>query len=168
MQRLYAEQGSRWACDVRVSSLAYLAKHDRDATIPLVHDAAAADPECAELIEKHPQLRDLKIEIEEEVIVTAMRTGGRSRTTHPRRGPGQGGVEEKMMMTPGDIVMMLNEMGGLRVQTTSPCSAPPSVRIQGMRGATRAFSPTVCRSSASRSADSVCCRFRRWISDRSK
>ena len=29
-------------------------------------------------------------------------------------------IEEKMMMTPGDIVMMLNEMGGLRVQTTSP------------------------------------------------
>ena len=29
-------------------------------------------------------------------------------------------VEEKMLMTPGDIGMMLNETGGLRVQTTSP------------------------------------------------
>jgi len=28
-------------------------------------------------------------------------------------------------MTPGDIVMMLNEMGGLRVQATSASQAPP-------------------------------------------
>jgi iron complex outermembrane receptor protein len=39
-----------------------------------------------------------------------------------------------MMMTPGDIVMMLNEMGGLRVQSTSPSLGAASVRIQGMRG----------------------------------
>ena len=37
-------------------------------------------------------------------------------------------------MTPGDIVMMLNEMGGLRVQATSPSLGASSVRIQGMRG----------------------------------
>jgi iron complex outermembrane receptor protein len=37
-------------------------------------------------------------------------------------------------MTPGDIVMMLNEMGGLRVQSTSPSLGAASVRIQGMRG----------------------------------
>jgi len=29
-------------------------------------------------------------------------------------------IEEKLLMTPGDIVMMLNEMGGMRVQATSP------------------------------------------------
>src|SRR6185436_6305945 len=29
-------------------------------------------------------------------------------------------IEEKMLMTTGDIVMMLNEMGGMRVQATSP------------------------------------------------
>ncbi len=43
-------------------------------------------------------------------------------------------VEEKMLMTPGDIGMMLNETGGLRVQTTSPSLGAASVRIQGMRG----------------------------------
>src|SRR5262249_56549381 len=37
-------------------------------------------------------------------------------------------------MTPGDIVMMLNEMGGLRVQATSPSLGAAGVRIQGMRG----------------------------------
>jgi outer membrane receptor for ferrienterochelin and colicins len=39
-----------------------------------------------------------------------------------------------MLMTPGDIVMMLNEMGGIRVQATSPSLGAASVRIQGMRG----------------------------------
>ena len=43
-------------------------------------------------------------------------------------------IEEKLMMTPGDIVMMLNEMGGLRVQSTSPSLGAASIRIQGMRG----------------------------------
>jgi outer membrane receptor for ferrienterochelin and colicins len=43
-------------------------------------------------------------------------------------------IAEKTMMTPGDIVMMLNETGGLRVQTTSPSLGAASVRIQGMKG----------------------------------
>ena len=43
-------------------------------------------------------------------------------------------IEEKILMTPGDIVMMLNEMGGMRVQATSPSLGAASVRIQGMRG----------------------------------
>ena len=43
-------------------------------------------------------------------------------------------VEEKMLMTPGDIGMVLNETGGLRVQTTSPSLGAASIRIQGMRG----------------------------------
>ena len=43
-------------------------------------------------------------------------------------------ISEKAMMTPGDVVMMLNEMGGMRVQATSPSLGAASVRIQGMRG----------------------------------
>ena len=42
-------------------------------------------------------------------------------------------IEEKMLMTPGDIGMALNETGGLRVQTTSPSLGAAGVRIQGMR-----------------------------------
>jgi outer membrane receptor for ferrienterochelin and colicins len=48
-------------------------------------------------------------------------------------------IEEKMMMTPGDIVMMLNEMGGMRVQTTSPSLGAASVRVQGMKGRYTSF-----------------------------
>ena len=43
-------------------------------------------------------------------------------------------VEEKLLMTPGDIAMMLNETAGLRVQPTSPALGGASVRIQGLRG----------------------------------
>ena len=43
-------------------------------------------------------------------------------------------IEEKMLMTPGDVAMMLNETSGLRVQTTSPSLGGASVRIQGLAG----------------------------------
>lgn len=43
-------------------------------------------------------------------------------------------VEEKMLMTPGDISMMLNETSGLRVQVTSPSLGGANVRVQGLRG----------------------------------
>jgi iron complex outermembrane receptor protein len=43
-------------------------------------------------------------------------------------------VEEKMLMTPGDVSMMLNETSGLRVQTTSPSLGGANVRVQGLRG----------------------------------
>ncbi len=43
-------------------------------------------------------------------------------------------VEEKLLMTPGDITMMLNETSGLRVQTTSPSLGGANVRVQGLRG----------------------------------
>jgi outer membrane receptor for ferrienterochelin and colicins len=43
-------------------------------------------------------------------------------------------VEEKTLMTPGDIAMLLNETSGLRVQVTSPSLGAANVRIQGLRG----------------------------------
>jgi iron complex outermembrane receptor protein len=74
-------------------------------------------------------------EVTEEVIVTAARTGGRI-DEQPTRVEvlTREEVEEKMLMTPGDIVMMLNEMGGIRVQATSPSLGAATVRIQGMPG----------------------------------
>jgi iron complex outermembrane receptor protein len=43
-------------------------------------------------------------------------------------------IEEKLLMTPGDIAMLLNETAGLRVQPTAPSLGGASVRIQGLRG----------------------------------
>ena len=73
--------------------------------------------------------------IEEHVTVSATRTDKRIED-QPMRVEVLGAeeIEEKQLMTPGDIVMMLNEMGGLRVQATSPSLGAASVRVQGMRG----------------------------------
>lgn len=81
--------------------------------------------------------------VDEEVIVVASTRTGRRVEDQPMRVEvlDREEIEEKLMMTPGDIVMMLNEMGGLRVQSTSPAMGSASLRIQGMRGRyTRFFS----------------------------
>jgi iron complex outermembrane receptor protein len=74
-------------------------------------------------------------EVEISITVSATRTGGRLED-QPLRVEvlEREEIEEKMLMTPGDIVMMLNEMGGMRVQATSPSLGAASVRVQGMRG----------------------------------
>ena len=73
--------------------------------------------------------------LEEEVTVYATRSDRRLQDSPLRvETLAREEIEEKMLMTPGDIVMMLNEMGGLRVQTTSPSLGAASVRIQGMNG----------------------------------
>lgn len=73
--------------------------------------------------------------LQEQVTVYATRTEGRleDQTTRVEL-LGQEDVDEKTMMTPGNIVMMLNETSGLRVQTTSSSLGSSSVRIQGMKG----------------------------------
>ena len=73
--------------------------------------------------------------VEESVTVSATRTDKRVED-QPMRVEvlDRDDIEEKLLMTPGDIVMMLNEMGGLRVQATSPSLGAASVRVQGMRG----------------------------------
>ena len=73
--------------------------------------------------------------IEEHVTVSATRTDKRLED-QPMRVEVLDAeeIEEKQLMTPGDVVMMLNEMGGLRVQATSPSLGAASVRVQGMRG----------------------------------
>lgn len=75
-------------------------------------------------------------DFEEEVVVVASTRTGRRLEDQPTRVEvlGREEIEEKMLMTPGDIVMMLNEMGGLRVQATAPSIGAASVRVQGMRG----------------------------------
>ncbi len=71
----------------------------------------------------------------EEIVVTSTRTGQRIEDEPTRvEVLAREEVEEKMMMTPGDISMMLNETSGLRVQTTSPSLGGANVRVQGLRG----------------------------------
>jgi len=73
--------------------------------------------------------------IEEHITVSATRTG-RGIEDQPMRVEVVDAeeIDEKAMMTPGDVVMLLNETGGMRVQATSPSLGAASIRIQGMRG----------------------------------
>src|SRR5262245_48951894 len=73
--------------------------------------------------------------VEEHVTVSATRTD-RGIEDQPLRVEvvDREEIDEKAMMTPGDVVMLLNEAGGMRVQATSPSLGAASIRIQGMRG----------------------------------
>ena len=97
-------------------------------TVPVT---VAAGQERVVRVQLEPQLT-----VEEEVTVVASTRTGRRIEDQPLRVEAlvREEIEEKMLMTPGDIVMMLNEMGGMRVQATSPSLGAASVRIQGMRG----------------------------------
>lgn len=43
-------------------------------------------------------------------------------------------IEEKLLMRPGNIAMLVNETPGIRVQVTSPALGAANIRIQGLEG----------------------------------
>ncbi len=94
-----------------------------------VHVAAGATQDVVVDLQPQPTL-------EETVTVVASTRTDKRLEDQPMRVEvlAREEIEEKLLMTPGDIVMMLNEMGGMRVQATSPSLGAASVRIQGMRG----------------------------------
>jgi outer membrane receptor for ferrienterochelin and colicins len=76
-----------------------------------------------------------RVESLEAVVVAATRAERRVEDTPLRvEVVDEEEIAEKVAMTPGDIVMMLNETSGLRVQTTSPSLGGAGVRVQGLRG----------------------------------
>lgn len=82
----------------------------------------------------HLSLQRGAVELE-GVIVASTRTGQRLEDEPTRvEVLGREEIEEKMLMTPGDVSMMLNETSGLRVQITSPSLGGANVRVQGLRG----------------------------------
>lgn len=74
-------------------------------------------------------------EAEEEIVVQATRSGRRVQD-EPLRVEviGREEIEEKILMRPGNIAMVLSETGGLRVQVTSPALGSSNIRVQGMDG----------------------------------
>jgi len=74
--------------------------------------------------------------IEVEAIVVLSTRAGRRIEDEPVRVEvvSREEVEEKVLMAPGDIGMLLNETAGLRVQPTAPSLGGASIRIQGLRG----------------------------------
>jgi outer membrane receptor for ferrienterochelin and colicins len=71
----------------------------------------------------------------DSLLISSTRTGRRIEDDPVRvEVVGREEIEEKLRMTPGDIAMLLNETGGVRVQATAPSLGGAAVRIQGMRG----------------------------------
>jgi len=73
--------------------------------------------------------------LQEQVTVTATRSATRLQD-QPLRVEviDREDIEEKALMTPGNVAMLLGETTGLRVQTTAPSLGAANVRIQGLRG----------------------------------
>lgn len=72
---------------------------------------------------------------EDEIVVQATRSGRRVQDEPIRvEVIGREEIEEKLLMTPGNIAMLMNETGGVRVQVTAPALGAANVRMQGMRG----------------------------------
>lgn len=69
------------------------------------------------------------------VIVRATRSG-RAVNDEPVRVEviGREEIEEKAIMRPGNISMLVAETGGVRVQTTSPALGAANIRLQGLYG----------------------------------
>ena len=82
-----------------------------------------------------PQAPEELPEVKETVVVSATRSDRRLQD-EPLRVEviDREEIEEKALMTPGSVAMLLGETTGLRVQTTAPSMGAANVRIQGLRG----------------------------------
>ena len=78
---------------------------------------------------------DDALEAAETIVVSATRSGRRIQD-EPLRVEviDAEEIEEKALMTPGSVAMLLGETTGLRVQTTAPSLGAVNVRVQGLRG----------------------------------
>ena len=98
----------------------------------------ALDIDAAQELQLQFELQEARHE--EEVTVHATRNDVRVQDSPLHvEVVSQDEITEEMAMRPSDISMLLNEMGGMRVQTTSPGLGAAAVRVQGMRGRYTAF-----------------------------
>lgn len=71
----------------------------------------------------------------EDIVVQATRSGRRVQDEPIRvEVIDRDEVEEKILMVPGNISMVVAETGGLRVQVTSPAIGAANVRVRGLEG----------------------------------
>lgn len=102
---------------------------------PTAVAAQEPPPQAPAPEEQREQEKPPVVEAAETVIVTATRTNTRLQDQPVRvEVIDREEIEEKALMTPGSVAMLLGETTGLRVQTTSPALGAANVRIQGLRG----------------------------------
>lgn len=95
------------------------------ATPLLAQEAASADEHESEAEDPEDQ----------QIVVQATRSGRRVQDEPIRvEVINREEIEEKLLMRPGNIAMLVNETGGVRVQVTSPSLGAANIRVQGMDG----------------------------------
>lgn len=107
------------------------------AASPFIFSMPAAAQDAGSAGDDHAQAeaRDEHGEENHEIIVQGTRSGRRVQD-EPIRVEVIAGeeIEEKAIMRPGNIAMLVNETGGVRVQVTSPALGAANIRIQGLEG----------------------------------
>jgi outer membrane receptor for ferrienterochelin and colicins len=95
----------------------------------------SAETAWAQSTERPPTEASREEEESEDIVVEATRSGRRLQD-EPLRVEvlGREEIEEKMLMRPGNIALVLSETGGLRVQVTSPALGGANIRVQGLDG----------------------------------
>ncbi|OAN83448.1 ligand-gated channel [Erythrobacter sp. EhN03] len=107
------------------------------AASPFIFSMPAAAQDAGLVGDDHAQAEARAEHGEEnhEIIVQGTRSGRRVQD-EPIRVEVIAGeeIEEKAIMRPGNIAMLVNETGGVRVQVTSPALGAANIRIQGLEG----------------------------------
>ncbi len=96
----------------------------------------ATSPADAQSVSGKETDHDPEAEQDEEAIIVEGTRLGRRLQDEPLRVEVIAGeeIEEKALMRPGHIAMLVNEIGGVRVQVTSPALGSANIRIQGLQG----------------------------------
>lgn len=99
---------------------------------------AALFVSCPALAQDEPAVAGESHEADDEdgVIIVQSTRSGRRVQDEPVRVEviNREEIEEKILMRPGNIAMVLSETGGLRVQVTAPALGASNIRVQGMDG----------------------------------
>lgn len=102
-------------------------------TLPAI---AVSSPLAAQESDEHPGEHAEDHAEDEEIIIVQGTRSNRRVQDEPIRVEVIAGeeIEEKAIMRPGNIAMLVNETGGVRVQVTSPALGAANIRIQGLEG----------------------------------
>ncbi len=108
------------------------------AALAFAQSAPQPDPQPPAAVVEQPSAAEAveEAEEEEEVIVVQATRSRRRVQDEPIRVEviGREEIEEKALMRPGNVAMLVSETGGVRVQVTSPALGAANIRVQGMDG----------------------------------
>lgn len=122
------------------SGIATLALRQGPASVIAIKDGYEATTARVDVVANGERSVRLRLTIQttapdQSTVVATTRSGSRVEDQAvPIERLGRSDIEENMLMTPGNIVKSIDEMSGVRVQTTSPELGTAVVRMQGLRG----------------------------------